>query len=485
MPGQELSRRALNRALLARQLLLRRAPLPSAGGPRADQVIATIEHLVGMQAQAPFPSYYGLWSRLAGFRPADLAGLIASRRVVRIGLMRGTIHLVSAADCLLLRPLIQPVLDRGFRANFGRRLPGVELAALAEAGRAAVEQPRTFSELGTLLAARWPGRDQDALAQAIRALVPLVQVPPRALWGAAGPAAHTSAESWLGQPLQPDPSPDALVTRYLSAFGPASVQDIQAWSGLTRLREVVDRLRPQLRAFTSSAGSELFDLPGAARPDPAAPAPVRLVAEFDNLILSHADRTRVISDAHRRRLASRNGIFPGTVLVDGFASGAWRIVTARSGAVLRIEPHWPWPRPWGRPGSPSWCRSPPCSARARDCSCPARSPSSRYWCPIRTCKPATPWCPAAPSSPRWPARPWAAPWSPSSGPRRPSRSTRPPSSSPRSACSASARQGGTPLPRRPQPPWRITQGRAPRHDRGRAAAPGQAARHHRIGRLPG
>jgi len=334
----ELGQRALNRALLARQLLLQREQLPAAGGPRADQVIATIEHLVGLQAQAPLPPYYGLWSRLESFRPADLAGLIASRRVVRIGLMRGTIHLVSADDCLLLRPLVQPVLDRGFRANFGRRLPGVDLAALADAGRAEVEQrPRTFSQLGTLLAGQWPGRDQDALAQAIRALVPLVQVPPRAIWGAAGPAAHTSAESWLGRRLHPAPSLDALVIRYLGAFGPATVQDIQAWSGLTRLREVTERLRPQLRAFAGSDGAELLDLPGAPRPDPGTPAPVRLVAEFDNLTLSHADRTRVISDEHRRRLAARNGIVPGTVLVDGFACGLWRIAADRRGAVLRIE----------------------------------------------------------------------------------------------------------------------------------------------------
>ena len=333
-----LGQRALNRALLARQLLLARRPLPPAGGERSGQVIATIEHLVGLQAQAPFPPYYGLWDRLAGFRPADLADLIASRQVVRIGLMRGTIHLVSADDCLLLRPLIQPVLDRGFRNGFARQLPGVDLAALAEAGRAAVEQrPRTFSELGTLLAGHWPGHDQAALAQAIRALVPLVQVPPRAIWGAAGPAAHSSAESWLGQPLHPRSSLDTLVVRYLGAFGPATVRDIQAWSGLTGLREVVERLRPRLRAFASSSGAELFDLPAAPRPDPGTPAPVRLVAEFDNLILSHADRTRIISDQDRRRLASRNGIFPGTVLIDGFARGMWRIIAARRAAVLRVE----------------------------------------------------------------------------------------------------------------------------------------------------
>ena len=247
MPSDVLGLRALNRALLDRQLLLRRAPLPD-DGTRADRVIETVEHLVGMQAQAPFPPYYGLWSRLDGFRPADLAGLLLSRQVVRIALMRGTIHLVSARDCLLLRSLLQPVLVQGLVRGFGRQLPGVDHGELAAAGRSLVEAgPRTFSELGALLAERWPGYPPAALAQAIRALVPLVQVPPRAVWGQAGAAAHTSAQAWLGSDLPACPAPDQTVIRYLGAFGPATVRDIQVWSGLTRLREVTERLRPRLR----------------------------------------------------------------------------------------------------------------------------------------------------------------------------------------------------------------------------------------------
>ncbi|MGC1282279.1 MAG: crosslink repair DNA glycosylase YcaQ family protein, partial [Streptosporangiaceae bacterium] len=153
-----LTARALNRAMLDRQLLLRREPLPGATGPRADRVIETVEHLVGLQAQAPFPPYYGLWSRLDGFLPGDLSSLILERRVVRIGLMRGTIHLVSADDCLRLRPVLQPVLERGLRANFGRQLTGVDRAALAAAGRVLVEdRPMTFSELGAALSPQWPG----------------------------------------------------------------------------------------------------------------------------------------------------------------------------------------------------------------------------------------------------------------------------------------------------------------------------------------
>jgi hypothetical protein len=337
-----LGRRELNRALLGRQMLLRRVPLPAENGPRAERVIETVEHLAGLQAQAPFPPYYGLWSRLAGFRPGDLAELILSRRVVRIALMRGTIHLVSARDCLMLRPLVQPVLDRAMGTTYGRQLSGVDTGELAAAGRVLVEEkPRTFSELGTLLSAQWPDHPPAALAQGVRALVPLVQVPPRAVWGAAGQARHTSAQAWLRRPLDASPSLDGMVTRYLRAFGPATVADVQAWSGLTRLGEVMDRLRPRLRAFRDERGRELFDLPDAPRPGPGTPAPVRLVAEFDNLLLSHADRARVVSDAHRQRLYTRNGIFPGTVLLDGFVAGVWRLTRSRRAASLTVEPFGP------------------------------------------------------------------------------------------------------------------------------------------------
>jgi hypothetical protein len=337
MTADALNQRALNRALLARQMLLRRAPLP-AGPDRAGRVVETVEHLGGLQAQAPFPPYYGLWSRLDGFRPDDLSGLLLNRAVVRIALMRGTIHLVSARDCTMLRPLTQPVLDRALKGLFGRHLPDVATGAIAAAGRALVEeQPRTFAELGALLAERWPGHPPDALAQTVRALVPLVQVPPRAVWGRAGQPLHTSAESWLGRPLDPQPCLTGLVRRYLAAFGPATVADIQAWSGLTRLREPVGELGAELRAFRDEDGRELFDLPGAPRPDPGTPAPVRLVAEFDNLVLSHADRTRIISDADRGRMFTRNGIFPGTVLLDGFVAGMWRIARSRGGATLIVE----------------------------------------------------------------------------------------------------------------------------------------------------
>ncbi len=342
-----LSLRAINRAVLSRQRLLGRPALPAAdaGGARAAMVAETIEHLVGLQAQAPFPPYYGLVSRLDGFRPDDLAALITGRNVVRIALMRGTIHLVSARDCLPLRRLVQPVIERGMRNAFGKQLAGVDAGALAAAGRALVEaEPMTFSQLGQALAERWPDHPPNALAQGVRAFVPLVQVPPRAVWGQSGPSRHTSAERWLDQPDSPAgkaPAPALgladLVRRYLGAFGPATVRDVAAWSRLTGLRTVMEQLRPSLVTFRDEQGAELFDLPSAPRPGGDVPAPVRLVAEFDNLVLSHAERSRVVSAENIKRISTVNGVIPGTVLIDGFVGGMWRIATSRDTTTLSIE----------------------------------------------------------------------------------------------------------------------------------------------------
>jgi winged helix DNA-binding protein len=330
--GGVLGMRALNRATLERQMLLRRRKLS------AEEAI---EHLVGMQAQAPNPPYVGLWTRLEGFYPDQLARLILERRAVRVALMRNTVHLVSARDCLKLRPLVQPVIDRGLYANRANRegLEGVDVGVLSAAGRALLEErPRTAKELGVLLRERWPDRDPASLARAVRHLLPLVQVPPRGVWGMSGQTTHTTAEAWLGRPLDTDPSPEEMAVRYLGAFGPAGVKDAQTWSGLTRLGEVFERLRPRLSTFRDERGRELFDLPDAPRPDPDTPAPPRFLPEFDNLILSHADRARVIADDYRRALASKNGMVPATFLVDGFVRGTWKTQRTHGKATLVIEP---------------------------------------------------------------------------------------------------------------------------------------------------
>jgi len=327
-----IDRRALGRATLARQMLLERADVP---------VVGAVERLVGLQAQAVYSPYYGLWSRVAGFEPDDLASLLLDRRVVRIAVMRGTVHLVSADDCLVLRPLTQPLYDRDLRTSpqYAADLAGLDLAAVAEAARALVDDaPRTAAELRTLLAERWPRHAPAALAHAARGLLPLVQVPPRAVWGRSGQARLTTAEAWLGRPLAVDPSPGDMVLRYLAAFGPASVADAQVWSGLTRLKDVFEGLRPGLRAFRSEAGVELFDLPDAPRPGPDVPAPVRFLPDFDNLLRSHADRTRVISDQDRKGIATKNGVTPHAVLVDGEFAGTWRVERDGAAARLAVSP---------------------------------------------------------------------------------------------------------------------------------------------------
>ncbi|HEY7778969.1 MAG TPA: winged helix DNA-binding domain-containing protein, partial [Ktedonobacterales bacterium] len=239
-PGDVLSRRALNRALLARQLLLERAEMPAEGA---------IAHLVGMQAQSPLAPYVGLWSRLKEFSPDELVGLITERRAVRVSLMRTTLHLVTARDALGLRPLMRPVLERGFHSGspFGRQVKGLDIEEVLAAGRALLEErPRTTDALGKLLHERWPDRDAASLAHAVRYLVPLAQLPPRGLWGQGGQATWTTVAAWLGREVDAAGDMEAMVARYLTAFGPASVRDIQAWCWLTRLGAVVERLRPRL-----------------------------------------------------------------------------------------------------------------------------------------------------------------------------------------------------------------------------------------------
>jgi hypothetical protein len=330
--GDVLSDRALNRATLERQLLLRRSSMSP---------LRAIEHLVGLQAQVPLNPYTALWSRLEGFRPEDLAQLLEDRKVVRMALMRATIHLVSADDCMLLRPLMQPVLDGELarHAEYGPALDGVDIDAALEFARPLLaERPRTGRELRALMEERFPDANAAALAYACRCRLALVQVPPRGVWGRSAQVASTTAETWLGRPLALRPSLDDVVLRYLGAFGPAAVADLATWSRLTGLREVVERLRPSLRVFRDERGRELFDLPAAPRPDPETPAPPRFLPEYDNVVLSHADRSRFLS-ARRASFAQVSTPIHGSVLHDGHLCGTWRLERNRraDSALLVID----------------------------------------------------------------------------------------------------------------------------------------------------
>jgi hypothetical protein len=352
--GQRLGRRELNRTLLRRQLL---------DAPAALSVAPAVGHLVGVQAQLPTAPYIGLWSRLARFRHEDLADLITDRRLVRVALMRSTLHLVTAADCRSLRPAVQQVLDREL-ANvpaFGPRLAGMDLEALLDEARAGLRGgPMTATELGVHLRKRWPDRDAAAMAYAVRNRETLVQVPPRGLWGKSGQPRHVTAAQWLGDgdgdggldavgsgsAGETTARQEAMILRYLAAFGPATVRDMQAWSGVTGLAEIVEPLRPRLRARRDDRGRDLWDLPDAPIADADAPAPPRFLPEYDNALLAHADRARIMPDggtfaSYWGKLRPRS-VIRGALLVDGFLAGVWSVPREPGdGHVLSVAPFAP------------------------------------------------------------------------------------------------------------------------------------------------
>jgi hypothetical protein len=262
-----------------------------------------------------------LWTRLEDFDPAELSDLIANRNAVRGWLMRGTLHLATARDFRAMRPLLASVSERGLMSQFRRALDGTDLEELQRAARALVEeQPMGPAAIGRALSPRFPGPDPQVLGYAAAYLLPMVQLPPRGLWRERGRAIITTAEHWLGAPLGEEPEPDATILRYLAAFGPATPADIRAWSGLTGAAAIVERLRPRLRTFEDERGRELFDVPDAPVPDPDTPAPVRFLPVYDNAILAHDDRSRILADGYPPRIADF-----ATVLVDGFAVGMWRL----------------------------------------------------------------------------------------------------------------------------------------------------------------
>jgi hypothetical protein len=332
MTAEVLSPRALNRALLDRQLLLGRAVISP---------LEALEHLVGMQAQEPTSPYYGLWARLGAFAPEDLSGLVERREAVRLSLMRCTLHLVSARDAHRLRPPLQCVHVRGFTSGspFARRLGDADVDAVVAAGRALLDaQPQMPAELGRALRERWPDVDADVLGYAVRYLAPVIQLPPRGTshLRPGGRAVLGTMAAWMGGEPDGDDAPDALVRRYLAAYGPATVADIAAWSGLTGVREIVDRMRDELRIYADDRGRELFDVPGAPLPDPGTPVPARFLPEFDTVLVAHADRRRIIPEERQAYVGANLG--RPFVLLDGLVSGWWRILRSPDGLRLVVQP---------------------------------------------------------------------------------------------------------------------------------------------------
>ncbi|MFG1708710.1 winged helix DNA-binding domain-containing protein [Nonomuraea sp. M3C6] len=316
-----LDTRALNRATLARQLLLDRADVP---------VLDAVAHLGGLQAQEPQEPFVGLWSRLRAFDAAVLSDLLTGRRVVRTHLMRRTVHLLTAEDALAWRARHDTMLRQRVLGTYRRELDGVALDELAAAGRAVMAdgKPRSMTELGRALAQRWPAPGPRALGEMlIAAFVPVAQLPPRGLWRTRAGVRNVLLSSWLGREIDPpapegaDPVGQALVRRYLAAFGPAAAADLRAWCGLAGLPAAVTAIREELVTFRDERGRELFDLPDAPRPDPGTPAPVRFLPAFDNAILGYHDRSRIIDDAHRGLSVAGARV----VLVDGRVAATWNV----------------------------------------------------------------------------------------------------------------------------------------------------------------
>lgn len=327
--GGVLSLRDRNRTLLARQHLLERGSVPT---------VNLVEHLVGLQAQDNLPPYLSLAARVEAFDPHDLSTALQTGRLVRLVTMRGTLHALSADDAQLLRPWLQPALDQLSRANqLNAPARGVPVEDLAEAARAILAHgPLPVKELGDRLAERFPGVPATALGQVARDRLPLVQLPPRGLWRRSGGVVYQTLEACTGRgPAEPDPR--EVVRRYLRAFGPATAADMTAWSRMTRLGPVFASMADELVTVACDDGRTRYDVPDGVYADGGDPAPVRLLGVYDNLWLSHADRSHVVGEDARQLWMGRNGGLGSTVFVDGFMAGLWWWRDGRVETDLRVR----------------------------------------------------------------------------------------------------------------------------------------------------
>jgi hypothetical protein len=298
---------------------------------------------LGLQAQIPNPPYIGLWTRLAHFQRDDLTRLMQEKQIVRAAFMRSTLHLMTAPDHQQFRQTIQPALVKALSAFFGKKSKGLDAEKLVAVALSFLEEaPRTTGDLRACLLEAEPNADGDALAYLVKAYLPIVQIPPGGTWGSGSQGAYTLADVYLDIPAEGD-NLRTLFFRYLAAFGPASIMDFQAWAGMTKLQPLLEPYLADLMQYRDEQGKILFDLPNMPLPAADTPAPVRFVPEYDNLVLAHADRTRIIADADRPRVFLSAARVMGTILVDGFVSGTWKTQLTKGNLTLTIEPFQPLP----------------------------------------------------------------------------------------------------------------------------------------------
>lgn len=325
-----LNDRALNRATLARQLLLTRAPL---------SVLNATEQLLALQAQIPRPPHIALWSRLAAFERADLIAPLQARSLVRATSMRGTLHIMRAKDFVAFRGALQPSLTAGMQTIVGKGPIPPMPELLTAARRVLGTRGLPFSDIRDALVKTFPTGHDRLMGYAVRMQIPIVQVPDaEERWGFPSDSDFAMAEPWLGTKIGEGDGPGAFVLRYLAAYGPSSVADIQTWTGFKAVAEIIKPLRAKLMTFTDARRRELFDLPKAVRPDEDTTAPVRFLPEYDSMILAHADRSRLIDERYRKALVTKNLIVPATFLVDGRVAGTWKIERKRKAATLNLVP---------------------------------------------------------------------------------------------------------------------------------------------------
>ncbi len=327
MPAKTLSLKDLNRSLLARQLLLERQRLDSK---------TAIEKLLALQSHIPNPPYIGLWTRLQNFEKSQLTALLETRQIARAPWIRSTLHLVTAEDHQRFQAVIQPALARGLRSFFGGRAKGLDIERLIKIAKPYLEAERpAIGALRDYLLQHEANQDKQALAYAVRSYLPLVQVPPSGIWGVGTRATYTTAESWLG-PAQPSDLP-TLFRRYLAAFGPATVMDFQTWSGMTRLKSKLAPALKDLTVYHSETGALLYDLPGAPICAGDAAAPIRFLPEYDNILIAHKDRRRILPEERRKQVFVSAGRVLGTVLIDGFVGGIWKRQRQKKTATVQVS----------------------------------------------------------------------------------------------------------------------------------------------------